>query len=139
MVECRNGFHRQRFFVFSAMFIGWSLYTFCQKTFVASMPDLIRHRGLDKTELGAIASVFTMFYGISKLVVDIISNNLSGKLLLSFGLMSRGICCMLFPYSNSVLILALLWALHGCMQGFGWPGCASILKSWYAPDEIATW
>lgn len=139
MVEPRNGFHRQRFFVFSAMFVGWSLYTFCQKTFVASMPDLIRHRGLDKTDLGAIASLFTVFYGISKLVVDITSSNFSGKLLLSFGLLSSGVCCVLFPYSNSVLTLAILWGLHGCMQGFGWPGCANILKSWYAPDEIATW
>ena len=139
MVKHHSGFRRQRFFVFSAMFIGWSLYTFCQKTFVAAMPDLIRHRGLDKTDLGAIASIFTMFYGISKLAVDITASNLSGKLLLSFGLVSSGVCCILFPYSNSILVLTLLWGLHGCVQGFGWPGCANILKSWYAPDEIATW
>ena len=134
-----NGFHSQRFFVFSAMFIGWSLYTFCQKTFVASMSDLVRYRGLDKTELGTIASTFMMCYGIGKLIVDITSSNISGKLLLSIGLLSSGVCCMLFPTFTNTLVLTLLWGFHGCMQGFGWPGCASILKSWYAPDEIATW
>lgn len=134
-----NGFRRQRFIVFSAMFIGWLLYTCCQKTFVSSMPDLMRHRNLDKTDLGAVASIFTIFYGISKLAVDITSNNVSGKLLLSIGLISSGICCVLFPGSGNILVLTVLWGFHGCMQGFGWPGCASILKSWYASDEIATW
>lgn len=47
------------------------------------MPDLVHHRELDKAELGAIASIFTMFYGISKLIIDITSSNASGKLLLS--------------------------------------------------------
>lgn len=139
MEVCCSGFRRQRFLVFSAMFIGWSLYTICQKTFVASMSDLVRHRGLDKTDLGAIASIFTICYGISKSVVDITSSNLSGKLLLSIGLISSGVCCVLFPCSSNVAVLALLWGFHGFMQGFGWPGCANILKSWYARDEIATW
>ena len=134
-----NGFRRQRLLVFSAMFIGWFLYNLCHKTFAASMSDLVRHRDLDKTDLGAITSVFTIFYGISKLVVDITSNNLSGKLLLSLGLISSGICCVLFPCSSNVLVLAAIWGLHGCVQALGWPACANLLKSWYGHGEIATW
>lgn len=137
-VHC-SGFHRQRLLVFSAMFIGWSLYNFCHKIFAASMSDLIRHRGLDKTDLGAIASAFTILYGISKLVIDITSSNLSGKLLLSLGLVSSGVCCVLFPCSSNVLVLTVLWGLNGCVQALGWPGCANLLKSWYGHDEIATW
>ena len=94
-----DSFRCQRLVVLSAMFIGWLLYNFCHKVFAASMlvsqarpqpptqckkeksglacettsmPDLISHRDLEKTDLGAIASIFNIFYGISKLVVDII-------------------------------------------------------------------
>ena len=79
------------------------------------------------------------FYGISKLVIDITSNILSGKLLVSLGLVSSGVCCVLFPCFSNVLVLTVLWGLHGCMQALGWPGCANLLKSWYGPNEIATW
>ena len=134
-----DAFRCRRLVVFSAMFIAWLLYNFCHKIFAASMPDLMRHRGLEKTDLGAIASMFTIFYGISKLVIDVISSELSGRLLVSLGLISSGICCVVFPRSINVLMLAAIWGLNGCVQALGWPGCVNLLKSWYGNNEIATW
>lgn len=46
---------------------------------------------------------------------------------------------MLFPCYNNVVVLSVLWGLHGCVQGLGWPGCTNIMKSWYTRSEIATW
>ena len=121
------------------MSFGWVLYYFCRKSFVASMPDLIRHGGFNKTDLGTIASSFTIFYGLSKLVSGILSDKMSGKLLLTLGLFLSGICCLLFPHFQNVLILAALWGCNGFIQGLGWPGCTTLLKCWYSRDEIATW
>lgn len=90
------------------------------------MPELVRQRGLEKTHLGSIASSFTILYGVSKLI-------------LSVGLFVSGICCLLFPCFNHVLVLAMVWGCNGYVQGLGWPGCANILKSWYARGEMATW
>ena len=134
-----KSFYRQRFFMFLAISVGWCLYYFCRKTFVASMPELVRDRGLEKTHLGSIASSFTILYGVSKLISGIMSDNFSGKLLLSAGLFVSGVCCLLFPLSDHVLLLSVLWGCNGYVQGFGWPGCANVLKSWYSRDEIATW
>lgn len=125
--------------IFIGMSFGWFLYYFCRKSFVASMSDLIRHGGFDKTDLGTIASSFTIVYGISKLVSGILSDSLSGKLLLTFGLFFSGICCLVFPHLKSILILALVWGCNGFIQGLGWPGCAKLLKCWYDRSEIATW
>lgn len=107
--------------------------------FVASMPELVRQRGLEKTHLGSIASSFTILYGVSKLISGIMSDHFSGKHLLSIGLFMSGICCLLFPCFNHVLVLSVVWGCNGYVQGFGWPGCCSILKNWYARGEIATW
>ena len=125
--------------IFLGMSFGWFLYYFCRKIFVASMPDLIRHGGLDKTDLGTITSSFTIVYGISKLLSGILSDKLSGKLLLTFGLFLSGVCILIFPHFKTVLILAVLWGCNGFIQGLGWPGCAKLLKCWYDRDEIATW
>ena len=134
-----SNFYRYRFMIFTGMSFGWFLYYFCRKSFVASMPDLIRHGGLDKTGLGTIASSFTIVYGVSKLVSGIMSDNLSGKLLLTLGLFLSGVSCFIFPHFKSVLILAMLWGFNGFIQGLGWPGCAKLLKCWYDRAEIATW
>ena len=134
-----NNFYGRRFFVFLLLSLGWFSYYFCRKTFVVSMPELIRHRGLEKTHLGTIASSFTILYGVSKLISGIMSDKFSGKRLLSVGLFVSGICCLLFPCFNHVLVLAVLWGCNGYVQGFGWPGCANVLKNWYDRGEMATW
>lgn len=125
--------------IFLGMSFGWFLYYFCRKSFVAAMPELIRHGHFDKTELGIITSSFTIFYGIGKLISGILSDNLSGKLLLTFGLCASGIFCLLFPHFSSILVLVVLWGCNGYIQGLGWPGCAKLLKCWYDRNEIATW
>ena len=134
-----SSFYRQRFLVFMGISVGWFFYYFCRKMFVASMPELVRERGLAKTHLGSIASSFTILYGVSKLISGILSDKFSGKLLLSVGLFVSGICCILFPCFNHVLVLTVIWGCNGYVQGFGWPGCANILKNWYGRCEIATW
>lgn len=138
-VTNEGNFYRQRLFVFLGTSLGWFSYYFCRKIFAASMPELVRHRGFGKTHLGSIASSFTILYGVSKLISGIMSDHFSGKLLLSVGLFVSGICCLLFPCFNHVLMLAALWGCNGYVQGLGWPGCANILKKWYARDEMATW
>jgi len=138
-VGSEGSFYRQRFLVFLATSLGWLFYYSCRKTFVASMPELVRHRGLEKTHLGTIASSFTLLYGVSKLISGVMSDNYSGKLLISIGLFVSGICCLLFPHFSHVLVLAAVWGCNGYVQGLGWPGCANILKKWYARGEIATW
>ena len=132
-------FYHYRFLIFLEISFGWFLYYFCRKSFVASMPDLIRHGGFDKTDLGTIASSFTIVYGVNKLVSGILSDYLSGKRLLTFGLFLSGICCLLFPLFKSVLVLSILWGCNGFIQGLGWPGCAKLLKCWYGRNEIGTW
>ena len=134
-----SNFYGRRLFVFLLLSLGWFFYYFCRKTFMASMPELVRHRGLEKTHLGSIASSFTILYGVSKLISGIMSDHFSGKLLLSVGLCISGICCLLFPCFNHVLVLAVVWGCNGYVQGFGWPGCASVLKNWYTRGEMATW
>lgn len=139
MDKDRSNFYRYRFIMFLGISFGWFLYYFCRKSFVASMPELIRHGGFNKTDLGTIASSFTIVYGLNKLVSGILSDKLSGKLLLAIGLLLSGICCLVFPHSNSVLIASIVWGCNGFIQGLGWPGCAKLLKCWYDHGEIATW
>ena len=139
MDKGHNKFYRYRFIIFLEISFGWFLFYFCRKSFTASMPDLIRHGGFDKTDLGTIASSFTILYGISKLVSGIMSDYLGGKFLLTVGLFFSGICCLLFPHFQSILVLAMIWGCNGFIQGLVWPGCAKLLKCWYDRSEVATW
>jgi len=91
---------------------------------------------LDKTALGIISSSSTIFYEVSKFVLDDLNDSFGENILIA-----SGVCCLLFPLTSNALILALTWGICGYMKGFGWPSCTkiSILRNWYALDEIATW
>lgn len=122
-----------------SMFIGYALYYFTRKSFTFAMPGLIENLGFEKSELGLLASIWAITYGISKFVSGILSDQCNSRYFMAFGLFMTGVCNILFGFSSTLLMFAVFWGLNGWFQGFGWPPCARFLTHWYSHSERGSW
>ncbi len=125
--------------VFYSMFIGYAFYYFTRKSFTFAMPSLMRDLGLDKGELGILASILSISYGISKFASGLIGDRSNPRYFMAFGLILTGISNICFGLSSSLIFFAIFWGLNGWFQGFGWPGCARLLTHWYSQSERGRW
>lgn len=122
-----------------SMFIGYSCYYFTRRSFTFAMPGLIQELGFDKTDLGILASVLSISYGMSKFASGIIVDRTSPRYMMAFGLFMTGVFNICFGLSSSILFFAIFWGLNGLFQGFGAPPCAVFLTRWYSHSERGGW
>lgn len=121
------------------MSIGYALYYFTRKSFTFAMPGMITDLGFEKSELGLLASIFAITYGVSKFASGVLSDQANPRYFMAFGLLLTGILNIFFGFSSSLLFFALFWGLNGWFQGFGWPACARYLTHWYSHSERGSW
>lgn len=137
--EVRKTYNYWRIRIIYSTFIGYALYYFTRKSFTFVMPGLIEDLHYDKSQLGLLASILSITYGISKFASGIISDKSNPRYFMAFGLMMTGVFNILFGMSSSLLLFAVFWGLNGWFQGFGWPPCARFLTHWYSHSERGAW
>ncbi len=128
-----------RFRIFYAMFIGYVFYYFTRKSFTFAMPALMRDLGFDKADLGILGSMLYITYGISKFASGLMSDQSNPRFFMAIGLIVTGITNIIFGFSSTLIMFALLWGINGWFQGWGWPPCARLLTHWYSQSERGTW
>lgn len=128
-----------RFRILYSIFIGYALYYFTRFSFTFAMPGLIDELHFDKSQLGILATIFAITYGISKFASGILSDQANSRYFMSFGLIITGILNIFFGYSSTLLMFCLFWGLNGWFQAFGAPACARFLTHWYSQSERGSW
>uniref|UniRef100_A0A8C5PYZ3 Solute carrier family 37 member 4 n=1 Tax=Leptobrachium leishanense TaxID=445787 RepID=A0A8C5PYZ3_9ANUR len=134
-----QGYGYYRTVIFTAMFVGYSLYYFNRKTFSFVMPSVMEEIKLDKDDLGLITSSQSAAYAISKFISGVLSDQLSARWLFASGLCLVGLVNVVFSWSSSVSVFAVLWFFNGLAQGLGWPPCGKVLRKWFEPSQFGTW
>uniref|UniRef100_A0A452GG03 Major facilitator superfamily (MFS) profile domain-containing protein n=1 Tax=Gopherus agassizii TaxID=38772 RepID=A0A452GG03_9SAUR len=134
-----KGYSYYRTVIFTAMFVGYTLYYFNRKTFSFVMPSIMEEIELDKDDLGLITSSQSAAYAISKFISGVLSDQMSARWLFSSGLLLVGIVNVVFSWSSTVTVFSGLWFLNGLAQGLGWPPCGKVLRKWFEPSQFGTW
>lgn len=121
-----------------AIIIGYSTFYFCRQNFSIATPDLINYFGVTKTQIGWILSAASITYGISKFCNGFISDRVNARLFMVSGLLMVGIITILLGFTNSLLIIGVLWIVSNWFQSMGWPPATRMLTHWFAPKELGT-
>ena len=137
--ELKKRYEYWRYRIFYSIYIGYSLFYFTRKSFTFAMPALITDLGLDKSDLGFLASLLALSYGVSKFLSGILSDKSTLRYFMSIGLILTGVLNILFGFSSSVLLFSIFWGLNGFFQGWGAPPCAKLLTYWYSQKERGRW
>ncbi|KAF3361580.1 putative hexose phosphate transport protein [Chlamydiales bacterium STE3] len=137
--EVGNLYHYWRLRILYSMFVGYALYYFTRKSFTFAMPGLMADLGFEKSELGLLASIFSITYGVSKFASGIVSDQSNPRYFMAIGLFLTGLLNIFFGFSSSLILFSIFWGLNGWFQGFGWPACARFLTQWYSHSERGSW
>ncbi|PJG83686.1 MFS transporter [Caviibacterium pharyngocola] len=128
-----------RFHLMLAMYIGYAGFYLTRKSLNFAVPALIADLGIDKNDIGIMATLFYITYGISKFFSGIFSDRSNPRLFMAIGLILTGITNILFGLSDSVFMFTSLWVLNAWFQGWGWPACSKLLTTWYSRTERGSW
>lgn len=128
-----------RWRIFVGMYVSYIFYYFSRKSYTFIMPLLIQDLGMTKTDLGLLATLFALAYGMSKFISGVLSDRSNPRVFMAVGLMITGVLNIFFGFSSSLILFAVFWGLNGLFQGWGWPPCAKLLRHWYSQKERGTW
>ncbi|MDR3071069.1 MAG: MFS transporter [Endomicrobium sp.] len=94
--------------------------------------------GISKDQLGIFFTLHGLIYGVSRFSSSLVIHKFIARNFLACGLVLCAICNFAFGCSSTVLVMGILWLLHGIFQGMGWPPSARLLPYWIHPQELAT-
>ena len=130
---------RYRVLLFFSAFFGYGCYIVNRASYTSAMPAIMEELGYAKDKMGIITSSFALSYALSKVIVGVLSDSLSPKLIFAGGLAISGVLNVAFGYSTSLYSMAFLWFLNGLVQGCGWPPVAKLIRSWVLDHESGRW
>lgn len=138
-LELKQQYHYWRIRIFYSMYVGYIFYYFTRKSFTFITPFMITEQGITKSEVGILATVLSIAYGISKFASGVLCDRSNPRYFMAIGLILTGFCNILFGLSSSIWLLAFFWGLNGLFQGWGWPACTKQLTHWYSRTERGRW
>ena len=128
-VDARYRYWRRH--ILTTIWLGYALFYFTRKSFNAAVPDILTSGVLTRSDIGLLATLFYITYGLSKFVSGIVSDRSNARYFMGIGLIATGVVNILFGFSTSLWAFAVLWALNAFFQGWGSPVCARLLTAWY--------
>lgn len=145
----------QRRTIISAM-VGYALYYFVRKNFSLAMPGLEYEFGISKTQLGIFLTLNGIVYGLSRFVNGFIADRVSGRKMMTLGLVLSALANFTFGASDKVaqlisgqasgddflmalvVFMGTMWVINGYLQGMGVPPVSPLMTRWVPANELAT-
>jgi len=137
--EINESYRYWRKHILMTLWLGYALFYFTRKSFNAAAPEILASGVMVRTDIGLLATLFYITYGLSKFLSGIVSDRANARYFMGIGLIATGVINILFGFSTSVWAFALLWMANAFFQAWGSPVCARLLTSWYSRTERGRW
>jgi MFS transporter, OPA family, sugar phosphate sensor protein UhpC len=123
-IDARYRYWRRH--ILLTIWLGYALFYFTRKSFNAAVPEILANGVLSRSDIGLLATLFYITYGVSKFVSGIVSDRSNARYFMGIGLIATGIINILFGFSTSLWAFAALGA-ERLFPGLGFTGvCASV-------------
>lgn len=137
--------------VFAGIFIGYAAFYLVRQNLSLAIPDILaEHPHHTKAGLGAGITALSIAYGLSKFIMGSVSDRSNPQRFLPLGLLlAAGIIAVLglvkAVYASQLfltvfgigipILVVVLMALNGWVNGMGWPPCGKTMVHWYSARE----
>lgn len=127
------------FLAYSAVFLGYFAMYLVRKDFNIAQPYMKELYSLSNTQLGIIASAFTIPYGIGKIVLGFYSDQVNAKRMVGVLLLLAAVFNLCFGFFlGNVGMMMLFWGLNGFFQSAGGPASYATISRWFPQKRRGT-
>lgn len=109
-IDARYRYWRRH--ILMTIWLGYALFYFTRKSFNAAAPEILASGVMTRTDIGLLATLFYITYGLSKFFSGIVSDRSNARYFMGVGLIATGVVNILFGFSTSLWAFALLWAMN---------------------------
>lgn len=89
-IDARYRYWRRH--ILLTIWLGYALFYFTRKSFNAAVPEILANGVLSRSDIGLLATLFYITYGVSKFVSGIVSDRSNARYFMGIGLIATGIC-----------------------------------------------
>ena len=93
---------------------------------------------LSRSDIGLLATLFYITYGVSKFVSGIVSDRSNARYFMGIGLIATGIINILFGFDVAMGVCRAL-GVERLFPGLGFTGVCGLLTAWYSRTERGGW
>lgn len=122
-----------------SLVFGYAAYYLVRVNFSMAIPALCQDLNYTKTQIGAVASTWSVVYGIGKFCNGYLSDRSNARIFMSLGLLGSAITSLIMCSLESVLFFTIIWGVFNAwFQSMGWPPVSKLLTHWFPPHELGT-
>jgi OPA family sugar phosphate sensor protein UhpC-like MFS transporter len=131
-------YRRARWTTFLAVTGGYSFYYTARMGLSVAKRPMIQAGIADAGQLGRIGSALLLSYAVGKFANGFLADRAHIGRFMSLGLLVSAALNILFGFSGSFFLFAVLWALNGWFQSMGCAPSVVNLSHWFSPRQRGT-
>jgi sugar phosphate permease len=125
--------------VFGILWVSYASYYLCRMNFAVAQPEILgEFTDWTKAQVGAIPSVYSVFYAIGQFVNGQLGSRFGARRLMVIGLAVIAVCNLLFAFTSSYALMLVLWGINGYFQSIGWPQVVQTMSNWFRVGRRGT-
>jgi sugar phosphate permease len=124
--------------IMTALMIGYSAFYIVRQNFSVAVPKMLSQLNYSKSQIGWIFTSFSIIYGFFKFFSGIICDRFNIRYFMTIGLIGASLINLMIGFSNSIIVIGLLYSLNGVLQSTGWPPVTRSLTHWYPTKKLGT-
>lgn len=101
-----------RRYILLIIWLGYALFYFTRKSFNVVVLEIFVNGVFSRSDIGLLAILFYIIYGVSKFVFGIVSDRLNVRYFMGIGFIVTGIINILFGFSTSLWAFVVFWVLN---------------------------
>lgn len=120
------------------IWLTYGAFYFCRTNISAAVPGLQSPigdggMGFSGEQVGLILASLKITYGLGQLLNGQLSERVSPRLLLTFGMFGSAALNVAFGLGTGFYFLLFVWAMNGYCQSLGWTPCVRVVGNWIPP------
>ena len=154
-------YKKYRIDVFSASFIGYTVFHLTRKNISPALPAIQEEFGYTNLQLGILTTALYFTYAFGKFINGMIADKADAKKFMTAALLISAISNIILGFSPEItkfitsinpeleyldciglplmlFIMAFCWGVNGWFQSMGFPGIAKALAFWFSNTERGT-
>lgn len=121
--------------VFAVAYFGYAFCYLVRNNLKLASHPMANDLGISPIQIGFILAAFTVAYAPGKLLMGVLMDRTSMRMMLAGCVAASSVICAAIPFLSSFLALVVAMALLGVLQGAGAPAALGMISTWY-PNSL---